>query len=193
MRPFLPPPPTHLPDSHVTVQVAIGDLPPPARNDELPVDPLHRQTRLSQTNLERLKLIPPGGGMENLPVEMRVNCHKAGAKKIGHRFVYGRLSPNAPAGTITARFDSFTRGKFAHPFEHRNITLREGARLQTFPDNFAFVGNQEDIACQIGNAVPPNLAEAIGSRALEVICCSKAKVSLHAGGEQAQLIELVGA
>ncbi len=61
----------------------------------------------------------------------------------------------------TARFDSFTRGRFAHPAEDRNITLREGARLQTFPDDFRFAGNQEDIAAQIGNAVPPALAEVI--------------------------------
>ncbi len=107
--------------------------------------------------------------MENLPVHLRVDCHKAGAEKIGHRYVYGRLAADRPAGTITARFDSFTRGKFAHPLQDRNITLREGARLQTFPDGFGFKGNQEDIACQIGNAVPPVLAEALARAAIEVL------------------------
>jgi DNA (cytosine-5)-methyltransferase 1 len=96
--------------------------------------------------------------MQDLPVGLRVDCHKAGAEKIGHRYVYGRLDAKRPASTITARFDSFTRGRFAHPCNDRNITLREGARLQTFPDTFRFAGNQEEIAAQIGNAVPPKLA-----------------------------------
>lgn len=146
-----------------TVWDAIGTLPEPADDPSLVGDdPLHRRTRLSPLNVKRLEHIPPGGGMENLPVELRVNCHKNGPDRIGHRYVYGRLAPDAPAGTITARFDSFTRGKFAHPFSNRNITLREGARLQTFPDDFVFTGSQEEIAAQIGNAVPPLLALQIG-------------------------------
>jgi DNA (cytosine-5)-methyltransferase 1 len=72
------------------------------------------------------------------------------------------LAPDKPASTITARFDSFTRGRFAHPYEDRNITLREGARLQTFNDSYKFAGTQEEIAAMIGNAVPPRLAEIIG-------------------------------
>jgi DNA (cytosine-5)-methyltransferase 1 len=100
--------------------------------------------------------------MQDLPVELRVDCHKNGADRIGHRYVYGRLARDKPAATITARFDSFTRGKFGHPREPRNITLREGARLQTFPDRFRFSGTQEEIAAQIGNAVPPLLAEVLG-------------------------------
>jgi DNA (cytosine-5)-methyltransferase 1 len=59
-------------------------------------------------------------------------------------------------------FDSFTRGKFGHPVENRSITLREGARLQTFPDDFVFLGNRAQGARLIGNAVPPLLAEALG-------------------------------
>jgi DNA (cytosine-5)-methyltransferase 1 len=168
--PFALPAATFPPDSYVTVGDAIGDLPsPPPPEEAKPRDPLHRQTRLSVLNRERLRHIPPGGGMEDLPVHLRVDCHKAGAEKIGHRYVYGRLAADRPAGTITARFDSFTRGKFAHPVEDRNITLREGARLQTFPDTFRFNGNQEDIACQIGNAVPPVLAEALGRAALSAL------------------------
>ena len=99
--------------------------------------------------------------MAQLPARLRVNAHRNGADRIGHRYVYGRLSYDKPASTITARFDSFTRGKFAHPTENRNITLREGARLQTFPDDFIFEGTQEQIAALIGNAVPPLLAETI--------------------------------
>jgi DNA (cytosine-5)-methyltransferase 1 len=58
-------------------------------------------------------------------------------------------------------FDSFTRGRFGHPIEHRNLTLREGARLQGFPDDYVFSGSKREITKQIGNAIPPPMAEAV--------------------------------
>lgn len=153
-----------------SVRSAIGDLPePPLDHSASEGDPLHRRTKLSALNLRRLQHIPPGGGFEDLPIELRVNAHKGGAKRIGHRSVYGRLSFDRPAATITARFDSFTRGRFAHPEHDRNITLREGARLQGFPDYHQFVGTQEEIAALIGNAVPPPLARAIGEAAIRFL------------------------
>jgi len=156
------PKPTHGPDSYKTVRSAIGDLGSPwVGRLSGTNDPLHRRISMSDLNRRRLELIPPGGGFEDLPLELRVDCHRNGAAKIGHRAVYGRLAPGQPAATITARFDSFTRGRFAHPWEHRNITLREGARLQTFPDKHLFAGTQEEIAAQIGNAVPPLLASVL--------------------------------
>ena len=157
----LPPP---LLSGPKTVWEAIGDLPPAAApGTACAPDPLHVESRLSALNRRRLELIPPGGGFEDLPLDLRVPCHRIGAATIGHRGVYGRLDPHEPAGTITARFDSFTRGRFAHPYEHRNLTLREGARLQSFPDDFVFLGNREEAAALIGNAVPPGLAEAVAS------------------------------
>ncbi|NKJ02972.1 DNA cytosine methyltransferase [Novosphingobium sp. SG707] len=153
-----------------SVRSAIGDLPePPQDHSPLPGDPLHRRMKLSELNLRRLRYIPPGGGFEDLPVELRVNAHKDGAARIGHRSVYGRLSFDKPAATITARFDSFTRGRFAHPEQDRNITLREGARLQGFPDDHVFLGTQDEIAALIGNAVPPPLAQAVGAAALRFL------------------------
>lgn len=161
--PFSFPSPTTPPTDYRTVFQAIGDLPsPPLDFTPASGDPLHRRFRMSPTNSERLKHIPAGGGFENLPIALRVNAHKAGPGRIGHRNVYGRLAPHEPSSTITARFDSFTRGKFAHPFDDRNITLREGARLQTFPDQHQFIGSQEEVAALIGNAVPVLLAESIG-------------------------------
>ena len=157
------PAPTHGTADHLAVWDAIGDLPsPPEDCSPLPGDPLHRRTRLSPLNLRRLAHIPPGGGMQDLPVHLRVPCHRSGAGRIGHRFVYGRLAADQPSATITARFDSFTRGRFGHPYENRNITLREGARLQGFPDTFKFIGNQEPIAALIGNAVCPPFAAVLG-------------------------------
>ncbi len=155
---------TGLPHRPVTVAEALKDLPPAAPPGTVgAVDPLHVESKLSDKNRERLRHIRPGGGFEDLPIELRVDCHRNGAAKIGHRAVYGRLDPDLPSNVITARFDSFTRGRFAHPTLDRNITLREGARLQSFPDDFTFHGNREEVAALIGNAVPPLLSAAVGS------------------------------
>jgi DNA (cytosine-5)-methyltransferase 1 len=149
--------------AYVTVREAFAGLPePPDDMTDHPLIPNHRKTRLSDLNLRRLRSVPQGGGMQDLPPELRVRAHRDGPGRIGHRYVYGRLHEDEPAGTITARFDSFTRGKFGHPTSDRNITLREGARLQSFPDDFIFLGSQEQIAAQIGNAVPPLLARYLG-------------------------------
>jgi DNA (cytosine-5)-methyltransferase 1 len=169
--PFRFPAPLFTEEQFRTAWSVIKDLPAPTSHESKAApDPLHRQTRLSELNAERLRFIPPGGGFEDLPVHMRVNCHKSGAEKIGHRYVYGRVDPDKPAPTITARFDSFTRGRFAHPYEHRNLTLREGARFQTFPDDFQFSGTQEGMAALIGNAVPPLLASIIGTAIHDHLC-----------------------
>ena len=153
-----------------TVAEALAGLPePPADLTSSADDALHRRSRLSELNQRRIALIPPGGGFEDLPVDLRVDCHKNGAARIGHRAVYGRLHPDRPAGTITGRFDSFTRGRFGHPVEPRNLTLREGARLQSFPDDYRFVGTREEVAAQIGNAIPPLLAEAVARSARKAL------------------------
>jgi DNA (cytosine-5)-methyltransferase 1 len=71
------------------------------------------------------------------------------------------------APTLTARFDSFTRGKFGHPEQTRSISLREGALIQTFPTDFVFSGTKVEIARQIGNAVPPKLGYMLGKSIIE--------------------------
>ena len=153
----------------VTVRDAIGNLPePPLDGTEHPELPLHRRDRLSPRNIERLKHLKPGQGRDFLPPELLCDCHKISSKVIGHRNVYGRMPWDDVAPTITARFDSFTRGMFGHPEQNRSISLREGALLQTFPIDFHFVGNKVEVARQIGNAVPVNMAYAIG---MQIIKC----------------------
>ena len=66
------------------------------------------------------------------------------------------------APTITARFDSFTRGQFGHPDQLRSISVYEGALIQTFPEDYTFVGTKVEAARQVGNAVPPRLGKALG-------------------------------
>lgn len=153
-----------------TVRSAIGFLPePPLNGTDHPEFFNHRRDKLSELNLKRIQYVKQGQGMEFLPKELRADCHKDGADKIGHRNVYGRMKWDDVAPTITARFDSFTRGLFGHPEQDRTISLREGAILQTFPLNFKFCGNKVDIARQIGNAVPPLMAEAIGKNIIKSV------------------------
>jgi DNA (cytosine-5)-methyltransferase 1 len=147
----------------ITVRDAIGMLPPPPEDgSDNPNIPLHRKDRLSPLNVQRLEALGQGQARDNLPQELLANCHRIDSAIIGYRNVYGRMAWDEVAPTITARFDSFTRGKFGHPEQTRSISLREGALLQTFPMDFTFIGTKVDIARQIGNAVPPKLAEAIG-------------------------------
>lgn len=145
-----------------TVRDAIGDLPEPPRDFTChPLYPNHVRVRVSPLNEERIHNVPYGGGRLDLPFHLQLPCHRnAGSHR--HLDVYGRMTWEGPAPTITARFDNFTRGRFAHPESDRTITGREGARIQSFPDDFVFLGPKKDVARQIGNAVPPLLAQAVG-------------------------------
>lgn len=157
-----------------TVRDTIDFLPePPLDGTDHPVFSLHRRDRLSKVNLERIRAIKEGEGRDSLPDNLKANCHKVSSSVIGYRGVYGRMAWDEVAPTITARFDSFTRGQFGHPTQDRSISLREGALLQTFPKDFEFFGNKVDIARQIGNAVPPKFAEEIGKSIID--CFNKRK------------------
>ncbi len=154
-----------------TVRDVIGTLPaPPNDGTDHPEISLHRRDRLSELNLKRIRAIKEGQGRDDLPEELLADCHRIDSSVIGFRSVYGRMAWDDVAPTITARFDSFTRGKFGHPVQDRTISLREGALLQGFPIDFAFTGNKVEVARQIGNAVPPPLAEQIGK---SIIACYK--------------------
>ena len=151
-------------ESPKTVRDAIFDLMSKTEEDI----PNHKSDKLSPINLERIRSIREGEGRDSLPEHLQLPCHR---KNNGHRHldVYGRMSWDKPSPTITARFDSFSRGRFGHPELDRTITLREGARLQSFPDNFIFYGSKVQIAKQIGNAVPPLLAKEIAEKVKEFI------------------------
>lgn len=146
-----------------TVRDTIEFLPPPPEDGKPHPDyPLHRRDRLSEKNIMRINALGQGQGRDFLPKELLADCHRVDSAIIGHRNVYGRMAWDDVAPTITARFDSFTRGLFGHPDQPRSISLLEGALLQTFPLDFEFAGTKIEIARQIGNAVPPKLAKAIG-------------------------------
>jgi DNA (cytosine-5)-methyltransferase 1 len=125
---------------------------------------IHTAAALSETNRERIRRTPADGGTRaswRNDRELQLKAYKG--KDDIFSDVYGRMYWNRPAPTITTRFISFSNGRFGHPEEDRAISLREGATLQTFPKQYVFHGiGMGDIARQIGNAVPPMLAQAIG-------------------------------
>lgn len=113
----------------------------------------HVATKHSRLALERLALIPPNAGKEVLPKEHLTKSIYSGT--------WTRMKKDEISVTITTRFDTPSSGKFTHPFLNRAITVREAARIQSFPDTFKFVGNKGSQMKQVGNAVPPLLASAI--------------------------------
>ena len=113
----------------------------------------HVATKHSPLALERLALIPPNAGREVLPKEHLTKSIYSGT--------WTRMRKDEISVTITTRFDTPSSGKFTHPFLNRAITVREAARIQSFPDTFRFIGNKGSQMKQVGNAVPPLLAAAI--------------------------------
>lgn len=113
----------------------------------------HIATKHSKIALERLALIPPEGGKEVLPEEHLTKSIYSGT--------WSRMVKDEISVTITTRFDTPSSGKFTHPFLNRAITVREAARIQSFPDDFRFYGNKGSQMKQVGNAVPPRLAKVV--------------------------------
>ena len=116
----------------------------------------HKASNHKQVAIDKLKLIPPEQGKEWLPEELH------GKQKF--KTTWGRLKWDAVSPTIDTRFDASSNGTNNHPFLNRAITPREAARIQSFDDDFVFLGAKVNIRKQIGNAVPPLLAEAIANR-----------------------------
>jgi DNA (cytosine-5)-methyltransferase 1 len=148
-----------------TVRDAISKLRPLAAGEADPHDTLHSACRLSPLNLNRIKASRPGGTWRDWAPALRAKCH---AKDTGKTYpsVYGRMEWDAPAPTITTQCFGFGNGRFGHPEQHRAITLREAAILQTFPRDYRFVADGTPVKFSvmgrlIGNAVPVRLGEVI--------------------------------
>jgi DNA (cytosine-5)-methyltransferase 1 len=148
-----------------------------ARADALrmEVDPVHRARRPRPKTLERIRAVRQGGGRAQLPVRLRLDCHA----KLDHHdatSIYGRIDPREPAPTMTTRCTTPSCGRFVHPTEDRGLTLREAALLQTFPIDYKFCGGHDRIERQIGNALPPRLAEALGLIITELLARAQTTV-----------------
>ncbi|SBN13633.1 Modification methylase HgiDII [Klebsiella variicola] len=158
----------HLPDrTHngtdipfATVRDWIGNIPSIEAGESHPLVKDHVSAKLSELNLKRIRCTPEGKGREYWPRELLLECHK---KHTGHSDVYGRLAWDKPASGLTTRCISYSNGRFGHPEQDRAISVREAALLQTFPIDYIFKGSMLSKAKQIGNAVPPKMAESIGN------------------------------
>lgn len=140
-----------------------------------PNDPWHRAAALSEENQRRIELTTTDGGnrtgWSQTPLQI-----PAYMKKDGHfTNVYGRMWWDRPGATITTRFNSLSNGRFGHPEQHRAISIREGAALQTFPRDYVFKGSVPAVCRQIGNAVPPEIGFAVGCH-LQQLHATRSKI-----------------
>ncbi len=172
----------------VTVEDAIGDLPAlkitegedKSRYSEKPKTSYQREMRkgsrhlynhvapyLAEINRRRLKHIPEGGSWRDIPHELLPAGMKR-AKRSDHTKRYGRLHSDRQASTILTKCDLHW-GAYIHPSQERTLTVREAARLQSFPDRIRFLGCKGDQFRQVGNAVPPLLGKAIGEAIVRML------------------------
>ena len=127
---------------------------------------MHRCAGLTEINLKRIRQSKPGGTWRDWDKNLILRCHK---KETGKSYgsVYGRMKWDEPSPTMTTQFYSLGTGRFGHPEQDRALSLREGALLQTFPEDYQFFQNVENmsigtISRHIGNAVPVDLGKIIG-------------------------------
>ena len=130
------------PKQYRTVKQAIGKLPPLKAGGIDPLDPLHRCSRVTSTNMLRMKASKAGGTWRDWDTKLVTKCHRKQTGR-GYGAVYGRMSWNSPAPTITTQFYGFGNGRFGHPTQDRGLSLREGALLQSFPIDYDFVAPGE--------------------------------------------------
>ena len=150
----------------ITVLDAIVNFPTLEAGSSCPHDSMHRCSRLSNINIERIKNSRPDGTWRDWPPHLVVDCHKKLSGKT-YPSVYGRMSWDKPSPTITTQFYGYGNGRFGHPKQNRALSLREGATIQGFPRHYKFFKNDKEINCRvagrlIGNAVPTKLGEWIG-------------------------------
>lgn len=127
----------------------------------------HYAFEYEKKTLERIKTVPAKGGLQDIPDEL-LSDHLKKMKHGGYgsggfvKNLYGRLDWDKPAGTVVAGIKKITCGRFFHPRDSRLLTVREAARLQSFPDDYRFQGGLIDQYTVVGNAVPPKFGEFIG-------------------------------
>ncbi len=120
----------------------------------------HEAPKLSKVNIERLKYIHPGGNWTDIPIDLLPEGMKK-ARRSDHTKRYGRANWDDLASTVLTKCDPHW-GAFFHPDQDRVFTVREAARIQSFPDHYVFLGSQAEQYAEVGNAVPPMLASAVG-------------------------------
>ena len=158
--------PERISDEPVTVRESIGHLKKLNSGSVSTGDPMHVCRKLSPLNLKRIKASVPAGTWKDWPEELLPNCYRKSSGKT-YSSVYGRMSWDKPSPTLTTQFHSYGTGRFGHPEQNRALSLREGAILQSFPEDYKLspsggVFSISTVGRHIGNAVPPLLGKAIG-------------------------------
>ncbi|MFZ5430465.1 MAG: DNA cytosine methyltransferase [Bacteroidota bacterium] len=158
-------PPTHNKDNFITVRQAIGHLTEIKDGQHCEYDFLHYSRKLTELSKRRIKATPEGGGWQDWDNSLLLECHKKEGGQM-YRSVYGRMSWEDVAPTMTTYCIGLNNGRFGHPQQNRAISLREAAILQSFPEDYNLVDpkagfNVHIISRQIGNAVPVGLGQAI--------------------------------
>ena len=120
----------------------------------------HIVTNNASHIVERYAHIPPGGNWSNIPKDLMSNYKNVSRCHTG---IYKRLDPNSPSVVL----GNFRKNMLVHPTEDRGLSVREAARLQSFPDGYVFCGSIGKQQQQVGNAVPPLMAKNIFSRIQE--------------------------
>ncbi|MCY3734245.1 MAG: DNA cytosine methyltransferase [Chloroflexi bacterium] len=153
-------------DNDLTVRSAIERFPPIEAGEAHPHILNHYAAKLSPLNLARIKATPTdGGSRRDWHSRLVLECHRP--EGTGFSDVYGRMWWDRAAPTLTSRCNSLSNGRFGHPEQHRAISLREAAALQSFSDDYDFFGSRNAIARWIGNAVPVAFAEVLGAATMK--------------------------
>lgn len=185
--PILFPERTHGPElkPFTTIWEALGDLPPISNGEDAGIVGYatasegwyqehvrgdtakvynHAAPKLGSINLERMRYIPQGGSWRDIPFDLLPAGMKR-AKRSDHTKRYGRMKPEGLSCTILTKCDIHW-GAYIHPTQNRSITVREAARIQSFPDWFVFSGSKTEQYVQVGNAVPPLLGRRVAESLL---------------------------
>lgn len=139
----------------------------------------HQAAPLSEGHLRQVEHVPEGGTWRDIPLDL-LPKRFARIRRTDSTTLFGRLERTFPAYTITTQFNNVTTGCYTHPLQHRALSAREGARIQTFPDRYRFVGSLESKCRQIGNAVPPLLAEVVAQAVVAHVGAAEGSGSLAA-------------
>jgi DNA (cytosine-5)-methyltransferase 1 len=124
----------------------------------------HEAWVLAEDHLGLVQQVPQGGTWRDIrPIDLPPRF-RGGMRRTDSTNLFGRLDPGRPAYTINTQFMNVTTGCYTHPYEDRALSVREGARLQTFPDRYTFEGPISSRARQIGNAVPCIMGSVLGAQ-----------------------------
>ena len=122
----------------------------------------HTTTKTTENSLKMFKVLKQGQNFHDLPEELKKTYSKSERTQ---KTIYMRISENEPAGTVV----NVRKSMWIHPIKNRAVSIREAARLQSFPDSYIFCGTKDSQYQQVGNAVPPLLAKAIAQAVARVL------------------------